>query len=73
MRETLESLKDEIEANGGTVLDFGFHISRPRKSKVYKDNETGLDVVMPSIPPGFAPSVIGCLRQVVTGPSNVPF
>jgi hypothetical protein len=61
MRETLQALKDDIEAGGGHVLDFGFHISRPRFARKYKDKETGEDQETKSVDPRLSRSVVSLL------------
>lgn len=39
IQELLEAMKTEIEKAGGTVIDFGFHIPKPRRSVPYKDKK----------------------------------
>ena len=73
MRETLQSLKSEIEANGGTVLEFGFHIGRSRKSQLYRDKELGEERKSKSIHPRLASNVIGILETVVQPDGSEPF
>jgi hypothetical protein len=42
VKEIIDSLKAEIESNGGHVIDFGFSIPSPRESVDYEEKKTGL-------------------------------
>lgn len=47
--DTLRALRSEIEGRGGRIMDFGFHIPKPRSSRAYINKETGLPVVIPGV------------------------
>ncbi|MRR55331.1 MAG: hypothetical protein EG822_12625 [Deltaproteobacteria bacterium] len=37
LQDIIEAMKEEIEKEGGHVIDFGFHLPKPRRSRPYKD------------------------------------
>lgn len=39
IQEILQAMKEDIESEGGTLLDFGFHIPKPKRSRPYKDKK----------------------------------
>lgn len=72
MRETLQALKDDIESGGGHVLDFGFHISRPRSARKYKDKDSGEERETVAVDPRLCKLVLNLLmaeQRLV----NLPF
>lgn len=68
IREYISSVKNEIEANGGVVLDFGFYIPMPRQSVRYRNKQTGEYQQTKAVSPLIAKKLYTDLYQMADKP-----
>lgn len=68
IRDFLLASKDEIELNGGVLLDFGFYIPMPRQSVRYRDKKTGEFVASKAVSPLIAKKLYSSLYRIADKP-----
>jgi hypothetical protein len=68
IRDFLFASKNEIEVNGGLLLDFGFYVPMPRQPVRYRDKKTGEFVLSRAVSPLIAKKLYSAIYRMADKP-----